>query len=30
MMNGYGDLFTDSELQRNYQLDETLPGWDAW
>jgi hypothetical protein len=28
MMNGYGDLFTDSELERNYQLDAALPGWD--
>jgi hypothetical protein len=28
MMNGYGDLFTDAELQRNYTMDATLPGWD--
>ncbi len=28
VMNGYGDLFTDAELARNYQMDGALPGWD--
>jgi hypothetical protein len=27
VMNGYGDIFTDDELARNYQLDATNPGW---
>jgi hypothetical protein len=26
-MNGYGDIFTDAELERNYQMDATNPGW---
>jgi hypothetical protein len=27
VMNGYGDIFTDGELARNYQIDATNPGW---
>jgi hypothetical protein len=27
VMNGYGDIFTDDELARNYQLDATNAGW---
>jgi len=27
VMNGYGDIYTDAELERNYQMDATLPGW---
>jgi hypothetical protein len=27
VMNGYGDIFTDNEIARNYQLDATNSGW---
>jgi hypothetical protein len=27
VMNGYGDIFTDAELERNYTMDATNPGW---
>jgi hypothetical protein len=27
VMNGYGDIFTDNELARNYQLDAVNAGW---
>ena len=27
VMNGYGDIFTDDELARNYQMDATNAGW---
>jgi hypothetical protein len=27
VMNGYGDIFTDDEIARNYEIDATLPGW---
>jgi hypothetical protein len=27
VMNGYGDIFTDDELARNYDMDATNPGW---
>ena len=27
VMNGYGDIFTDDEIARNYKMDATLPGW---
>ncbi len=27
VMNGYGDIFTDEEIARNYEMDATLPGW---
>lgn len=27
VMNGYGDIFTDDEIARNYEMDATLPGW---
>jgi hypothetical protein len=27
VMNGYGDIFTDNEIARNYQMDATNPGW---
>jgi hypothetical protein len=27
VMNGYGDIFTDSEIARNYQMDATNGGW---
>lgn len=27
VMNGYGDIFTDGELERNYRMDGTAPGW---
>ena len=26
-MNGYGDIYTDDELDRNYDMDATTPGW---
>jgi hypothetical protein len=29
VMNGYGDIFTDDELARNYRIDQTNPGWVA-
>ncbi len=25
--NGYGDIFTDQELERNFRMDATQPGW---
>ena len=28
-MNGYGDIFTDAELARNFRMDGTDPGWVA-
>ncbi len=28
VMHGYGDVFTDSEIQRNYDLTRLRPGWD--
>lgn len=28
VMNGYGDIFTESELQRNYDIGRMSPGWD--
>ena len=27
VMNGYGDIYTDDEIARNYEMDVTLPGW---
>ena len=27
VMNGYGDIFTDDEIARNYRMDATNPGW---
>jgi hypothetical protein len=27
VMNGYGDIFTDAELDRNARMDATQPGW---
>jgi hypothetical protein len=27
VMNGYGDIFTDDELDRNYEMDATNAGW---
>ena len=27
VMNGYGDIFNDNEIARNYQMDATNPGW---
>src|SRR5688572_1065622 len=27
VMNGYGDIFTDNEIARNYQMDATNAGW---
>jgi hypothetical protein len=27
VMNGYGDIYTDAEIARNYEMDATLPGW---
>ena len=27
MVNGYGDIYTDAELARNFRLDGTSPGW---
>jgi hypothetical protein len=27
VMNGYADIYTDDELDRNYRLDATNPGW---
>ena len=27
VMNGYGDLFTDDELEDNFRMDSTNPGW---
>jgi hypothetical protein len=27
VVSGYGDLYTDAELARNYRLDGTAPGW---
>ena len=29
VMNGYGDIYTDDELDRNFRLDATNPGWVA-
>lgn len=29
VVNGYGDLYTDAELDRNFRLDSTDPGWVA-
>lgn len=29
LMHGYGDTFTTAELDRNTQILQTLPGWDA-
>lgn len=28
VMHGYGDMFTDAEIKRNYQMLELEPGWD--
>jgi hypothetical protein len=28
VVNGYGDIYTDAEIERNYKMDTTLPGWD--
>ena len=28
VINGYGDIYTDAELERNYKMDATLAGWD--
>ncbi len=27
VMNGYGDIFTDAELERNFRMDATNAGW---
>ena len=29
VVNGYGDIYTDAELDRNLRLDGALPGWVA-
>ena len=29
VMNGYGDIYTDAELARNFRMDGTDPGWVA-
>ncbi len=29
VVSGYGDIYTDSEIARNYRLDGTAPGWVA-
>ncbi len=29
VMNGYGDIYTDDELARNFRMDATNPGWVA-
>ena len=29
VVNGYGDIYTDAELARNFRLDGTDPGWVA-
>ena len=29
VVNGYGDIYTDAELARNFRLDGTAPGWVA-
>lgn len=28
VMHGYGDVFTDAEIRRNYDLTQLAPGWD--
>jgi hypothetical protein len=27
VMNGYGDIYTDAELEQNFKMDATNPGW---
>ena len=29
MVNGYGDIYTDAELARNFRIDGGSPGWVA-